>query len=259
MAFNNDPQNGWDDPLAGVKVTVVTGDTGAALGSATTDASGAFRIGKLPVGLVKVRASASGWSTSWAPGIRTRAEGAVYQVRGGQVTTIELISFFAPAAMEGQVLSQMDPIGPATVTVYDASTRRVIASVTTNGEGHYRIEGLWADWNTRVKVRASKDGFTPNWADSYAQNTWDTATVFTLSPGVTLRQTWSGPPPSLYLTSSVRRRSKARSSATSTRSAERWARCSTLTPELRSGRSPRTPRASTASTGSACGDTARSR
>lgn len=41
------------------------------------------------------------------------------------------------AAIKGQVLSWMDPIGYARVTVYDASTGAAIRSALTDGGGNY--------------------------------------------------------------------------------------------------------------------------
>ena len=89
------------------------------------------------------------------------------------------------AAIQGQVLADMDPIGYATVTVFDAHTGKALKSVTTNGEGDYRVDGLPA---VQIKVRASLQG----WLASYANGTYSLATadVFALHAGQTLTQSW---------------------------------------------------------------------
>ncbi|HSK33972.1 MAG TPA: carboxypeptidase-like regulatory domain-containing protein [Propionicimonas sp.] len=195
MGFSSNPTSPWDDPLAGVKVTVVDATTGAGLGWALTDAGGRFAIGKLAAGQVKVKAAKTGWLTSWAPGVRTRAVGTSFATTAGEVTEIGTVALYAPAAIEGQVLSSMDPVGDVKVTVIDADTHAVLGSVMSDGSGNYRVGGLWPG---RVKVSASKPGYITNWADSFAQRTRSTATVFTLAPGQVLQQTWSGSP-ALYL------------------------------------------------------------
>lgn len=195
MGFSVNPVSPWDDPVAGVKVTVVDAATGAGLGSALTDAGGNFSIGKLAAGQVKVKAAKTGWLTSWAPGKRTRAGGATFLTVAGETTAIGTLALYAPAALEGQVLSWMDPVGDVKVTVFDADTRAVLGAVISDGSGRYRVDGLWPG---RVKVSASKPGYITNWADSTARGSWSTATVFTLEPGQLLQQSWSGSP-SLYL------------------------------------------------------------
>lgn len=96
------------------------------------------------------------------------------------------------SAIQGQVLGTMDPLGSATVTVFDAATGAKVASVVTDGDGYYRIDGLPA---TAVKVRATKAGWITSWANG--RQTKATADVFQLSPGRTLSQSWD--PMVLYL------------------------------------------------------------
>jgi len=100
----------------------------------------------------------------------------------------------AQAAIEGQVLSGLDPIvRDATVTVYDADSGAVIAQRTFPGfVDYYRVGGLPAG---RIKVGATAPGFAPDFADNV--DTLAAGAVFTLHPGVTLYQRWD--PISLYL------------------------------------------------------------
>lgn len=89
------------------------------------------------------------------------------------------------AAIAGQVLSFMDPIGDVKVTVFDARTGSVIRSAQTDAEGNYRIGGLPA---TDVKVRAMKAGYLDAWASGVSSRA--DADVYTLVEGQTLRQSW---------------------------------------------------------------------
>ena len=103
---------------------------------------------------------------------------------------------YAPAAIEGQVLSAMDPVGSEVkVTVFNADTGAFIRSAMSDAEGYYRVDRLPP---VRIKVRASKPGYITNWANSFGRISWETATVFTLHPGQVLQQTWS-PEANLYL------------------------------------------------------------
>jgi hypothetical protein len=193
LGINDDPVAGWDDPLTGVTVTAIDATTGRAVRSVTTDALGMFRIGGLPAGEYKVRAAMRGWLTTFADGRASLATADVFAVAAGQTVQLpsELV-LWAEAAIEGEVLGWMDPLGYATVTVLNADTGQVLRSVRADGNGHYRVGGLPAG---PIKVRASK----PGWLTSYAngQNTLADADVFTLTAGQTLTQQWD--PLVLYL------------------------------------------------------------
>lgn len=196
MGFNDWIVSPWDDPLPGVKVTVYSAATGAALGAATTDSFGVFRIGKLPSGDVKVRAAKAGWLTTWAMGHSTRATADVFTLQPFQPIDLGMLTMYAPAAIEGQVLSAMDPIvGDVTITVFDAVSGAAVGSGVSDAAGYYRVDQLPPG---SIKVRASKPGYITNWANSFGHVTRDTATVFTLVPGQVLAQTWS-PEANLYL------------------------------------------------------------
>jgi hypothetical protein len=95
------------------------------------------------------------------------------------------------AAIKGQVLAWMDPLGDARVTVYSARTGVSLRSVMTDGDGYYEVTALPA---TGIKVRASKPGYLDAWAGG---NTKATATVYQLQPGQVLEQSWD--PMVLYL------------------------------------------------------------
>jgi hypothetical protein len=195
FGINDSAEAGWDDPLGGVSVTVVSARSGKVLGRATTDSLGWFSVSGLRAGKVKVKVAKAGWLTGWAPGVERRGAATSFTITNDLETYAGQITMYAAAAIEGQTLSSMDPVGRVRVTVFDAATHTAIRSVVSNASGQYRIDGLWP---RPVKVKASKTGYVTNWANSFGQLTWDTATVFTLDSGVVLRQTW-GDSPSLYL------------------------------------------------------------
>lgn len=186
-----------DDPLAGATVVALDATTGRTLGRATTDAAGEFRIGGLAAGQVKVRVSATGFLTTYLDGRSSFSTADVYTVTPQQTLEVPgtgAIALFGEAAVEGQVLSHMDPVGGATVAVLDAATGRVLRSVRlAEDQDEYRIGGLAAG---DVKVRATKPGYLPDFANN--RDTFAEGDVFTLRSGVTLRQTWT-PEADLYL------------------------------------------------------------
>ncbi|GGC16711.1 hypothetical protein GCM10010972_32560 [Cellulomonas carbonis] len=94
----------------------------------------------------------------------------------------------AGAALEGQVLSGMDPVEGGVVTVYDAVTGKAVGSGPADIDGYrYRITGLPAG---AVKVGAVVPGpYEPDFAND--RDTLAAADVFTLVPGETLVQSWA--------------------------------------------------------------------
>ncbi len=185
MGIDNDPVWGWDDPLGGVMVSVLNASTGAVLGTATTNSLGEYSVGGLAPGDVKVRFSKDGWLTT------TTGVNHVESFVGLHLG--ETVIYSQPAVM-GQVLGTFDPLGGATVTVYDANTGKVLKSVTLgNGEYEYHIGGLPVG---QIKVGATAPGWLPGFADF--EPALASARVFTLEPGNTLVQTWS-PEMSLYI------------------------------------------------------------
>lgn len=190
-----DPAGDLGHPVSGVKVAVVSARSGKVLGSAISDSLGQVRIERLPAGPVKVRASAAGWLTTWAPGERRKADARVFRVPARGVTDIGDVRIYKPASVQGQVLSSMDPIGFAKVTIFDATTGRALRSVIADESGNYLVTGLYPG---PIKVRASLAHYITNWADSFGQQTWRTARVFVLTPGELLSQSWSEEP-ALYL------------------------------------------------------------
>ncbi len=89
------------------------------------------------------------------------------------------------AAITGQVLSWMDPLGGARVTVFNADTGAAIRSVLADGSGYYTVTGIPPG---RVQVRARKAGYLDAWASGASSRAQ--ADVYTLSEGQTLEQTW---------------------------------------------------------------------
>ncbi len=193
MGINNDPVWGWDDPLGGVTVSVLNASTGAVLGTATTNSLGEYSVSGLPRVDVKVRFSKAGWLTTYADGKYTLATARVYHVDPFYGLHLgELVIYGQPAVM-GQVLGTFDPLGGATVTVYDANTGKALKSVTLgNGEYEYHIGGLPVG---PIKVGATAPGWLPGFADF--KPSLASARVFTLEPGNTLMQSFA--PVTLYI------------------------------------------------------------
>ena len=194
MGIDNDPVWGWDDPLGGVTVSVLNASTGAALGTATTDSLGDYSVGGLPGGDVKVRFSKAGWLTTYADGKYTLATARVYHLDPFHGLQLGQLAIYGQPAIMGQVLGTFDPLGGATVTVYDANTGIALKSVTLDPyQSDYHIGGLPVG---PIKVGATAPGWLPGFADF--EPTLASARVFTLEPGNTLVQTWS-PTMSLYI------------------------------------------------------------
>jgi hypothetical protein len=173
-------------------VTVLDAVTGKALKSVTADGDGYYRVGGLQAGTVKVRASKAGYITDYADGGSTFASGAVYTLMAGQTLSqqwdpdmVLYIDLAPEAVVQGQVLSWMDPLGGATVTVLDAVTGKALKSVTADVSGNYRVGGLQAG---TVKVRATKAGYITDYADG--GSTFASGAVYTLMAGQTLSQQW---------------------------------------------------------------------
>lgn len=202
MGFSYSPSDPWDDPLGGATVTVLDADTGKALRSVTSGTSasecwGCFRFDGLPAGRYVLRTTAPGWATSYAYDKNTFASADVYTVVAGQTTEMPWPwHIYAEVIIEGQVLGEMEPLGGAVVTVFDADTDRVLKKVTADDSGHYRVTGLPSgERDGRYKVRAT----APGWVASYAngKHSLAYADVFTVAAGRTLTQSWD--PLVLYL------------------------------------------------------------
>lgn len=97
----------------------------------------------------------------------------------------------AEAAIEGQVLSNFDPVEGGVVTAYDAVTGLALKSGPADIEGYYyRITGLPAG---DIKVGAVVPGpYLPDFAND--RDTLAEADVFTLHAGETLVQSWDSDP-----------------------------------------------------------------
>jgi len=192
------------DPIGYAKVTVFDANTHRALRSVITDGSGYYLVTGIRPGPVKVRASLAHYITNWADsfGQQTWATARVFTLKPGELL---VQSWAYPAALyldiareaviHGQVLGNGRPLRHARVTVFDATTGKVVRRVTTDKAGNYRVDRIGAFSGLVVKVRASK----PGWRSSWANGKWSMATAdtFQLYPGVELRQ--SDYPGSLYL------------------------------------------------------------
>ncbi|HZV25907.1 MAG TPA: carboxypeptidase-like regulatory domain-containing protein [Acidothermaceae bacterium] len=193
MGINNDPVWGWDDPLGGVTVSVLNASTGAVLGTATTNSLGDYSVGGLPRGDVKVRFSKAGWLTTYADGKYTLSAAGVYHLEPFYGLHLGQLVIYGQPAVMGQILGNFDPLGGATVTVYDATTGKALKSVTlASYQYEYHIGGLPTG---PIKVGATAPGWLPGFADHTPNLA--SARVFALEPGNTLVQSWS--PMSLYI------------------------------------------------------------
>ena len=189
LGINNDPVNGWDDPLAGVTVTVLNARTGALVASGTTAGDGTFTISPVAtdstpwpvptVDQIRVRLSKPGWVTLDAG---TFPCPLAYRTA---ILDLGTQTMYGRPAIQGQVLSGGNPLGGARVIVYDAATNKVLASKTTDANGAYRIVNLPV---TKVKVGASKTGYYSSYAND--KRYLSQANVFQLVAGQTLVQTW---------------------------------------------------------------------
>ncbi|MCV2394055.1 carboxypeptidase regulatory-like domain-containing protein [Actinotalea sp. M2MS4P-6] len=191
FGFKDHPNDPWDDPLGGVTITLLDRGSGAELATATTDTFGDFAFAGLTPGSYTVRADKDGWLTVYAGQTDTFADAATIVLVDGETQAVGLTMYGEPA-VQGQVLGEFDPLGGATVTVYDAASGAPLGETVADGDGYYLVDGLQPG---DVKVGAVKDGWLPGFADG--ASTWETATVFTLVPGGVLRQSWD--PMVLYL------------------------------------------------------------
>lgn len=186
------------DPVGGATVTVLDAVTGRVLRWVVADGSGHYRIDGLAPGAVKVRATKAGFMPSYANGRTTPGTADVYVLQAGQTLSqgwdpmVLYLDVMPEAVVQGQVLSWMDPIAGATVTVLDADTGKVLGSAISDGQGDYRIGMLPMG---RVKVRGSMTGHVTSFADS--GTSFATARAYALLPGETLSQSWD--PMRLYL------------------------------------------------------------
>lgn len=178
-----DPSVSPGPGLAGATVTVVGPGVSRTL---TTDAGGSAVVDELTAGTYDVSASLAGWFT---PG--WQSEPMAVEIESGEVRIVDLTLVEGePAALEGQVLLEMDPIPfVATVTVYDAGTGGSLVSVETGVDGYYRVEGLPAG---DVIVSATAPGYGTDFANNHDENS-TLADVFTLVAGQTLVQSWDTP------------------------------------------------------------------
>ena len=193
MGIDNDPVWGFDGPLGGVTVSVLNASTGAVLGTATTNSLGDYSVGGLPRGDVKVRFSKDGWLTTYAGGTYTLATAQVYNLEPFYGLHLGQLVIYSQPAVMGQILGTFDPLGGATVTVYDANTGVALKSVTLGpSQYEYHIGGLPTG---PIKVGATAPGWLPGFADHMPSLA--SARVFTLEPGNTLTQSWS--PMALYI------------------------------------------------------------
>ncbi|WP_327200571.1 MFS transporter [Williamsia sterculiae] len=109
---------------------VVTDQSGAVIARAQTAADGVFHLADLQPGTVAVTATATGYQ----PSSQLVAIGS-----DAQHLQIELSAI---GGVEGHVrTAEGFPLAGATVSAFGAD-RAVVASVTTDDDGHYRLEGL---------------------------------------------------------------------------------------------------------------------
>jgi len=178
---------GTFDPLEGATVTVYDANTGKALKSVTLGAGQyEYHIGGLPVGPIKVGATAPGWLPGFADFEPTLAAARVFTLEPGNTLvqawspTVSLYIDLVPEAFVSGTVNGVSynpaarwngPLGGVTVTVFDATTNQPLASGQTDAEGKYRIGGI--NYGATIKVRASK----PGWTTTYAFDKFSLATA----------------------------------------------------------------------------------
>lgn len=177
----------FDPVLNHVRITVFNADTGRVLRRYTTTDGGKYTIGGLPAVRIKVRASASGWMPSWASGASSWDTAAVYPLYPGQHLaqdwgpSMTLYMDLHPAAIiTGQVLGNSQPLPGSVVAVLDPDTGAVLARTVTDASGHYRLDPVPTGSGQTVKVRATKPGWHPAYANG--KNTFDSADLITVNP-----------------------------------------------------------------------------
>jgi hypothetical protein len=187
---NDDPAHALHGPLVGAAVMVVDARDGRAIARAVTDVDGAFRVMSVPVGRVKVRIAKAGYLAVWSDNATSLPAATAYRLHRRQTLVLQGPQvLLAEAVISGQVLQAMDPPqDPVRVDVFDARTRRPLASVELpKYQDQYEIRGLPPG---PIKVRAR--ALTGPWADSWADGTrsWAEARTFWLHSGQHLEQSW---------------------------------------------------------------------
>ncbi len=183
LAINDGTEHPWDDPLAGIRITVFDAETKAQVGSTLTDEFGNYRVGMLLMGAYKVRADKAGWLTTWAHAAYSRAAADVFQLYPAEVVDVGSMTVFAPASVTGRVTGAHQPLAGVTVNVYDATTGGRLGTAVTDATGTYRIGSMPP---AQVKIRAAKAGWVTQWANGRASRA--TADLFHLVAGVTLTE-----------------------------------------------------------------------
>lgn len=172
----------WSDPIGGARVTVFDAITGKGVAAVIADGDGNYRIGQLPAGSFKVRATKSGYQEAWANyPATTYGKATVYRLVSGQelrseYPTVLYLDLAPLAAIEGSVFGFSDidasgemtgcagdwddPLGDVRVSAVDATTGVFLKSVYTDSLGKYRIEGLKPG---TFKVKFLKPCWTVAW------------------------------------------------------------------------------------------------
>ncbi len=189
---------GTFDPLNGATVTVYDANTGKALKSVTLGAGQyEYHIGGLPVGPIKVGATAPGWLPGFADFKPNLASARVFTLEPGNtlVQSWNPISLYIDLVPEAFISGTVNgvsynatsrwngPISGVTVTVFDATTGTALVSGQTDAAGKYRIGGL--NYGGTFKVQASK----PGWTTAYAFDKFSLATANTFAMGYNLELT----------------------------------------------------------------------
>lgn len=190
-----------DEPIAhDVTVALVDATTGATIRSIVDD-DGYFQFTGLPPLHVQVKATGPFYTTGWANWATSRGSATTFDlvpgvVLGSSGSEGAYINVVSTGTISGQVLGNFDPLGGATVTVFDAQTGAAVKSTRADGDGYYRIDKIPVGFAGRdIKVRATKPGWLPSWANGKTSRA--TATVLHLYSGQHLKQSWD--PMVLYL------------------------------------------------------------
>jgi hypothetical protein len=159
-------RDGVGSPLAGASITTTPGGL-----SATSNASGAYSLSGVPVGIYQVSASRAGYATETKAGVEVRAD---------EITTVDFTLFPGPPAgsLSGTVRDTSDrPLSGA-----DVATTVGGYGTSTDAAGSYLLSGIAPGTYT---VEASKAGYTPQSQSGVPVTAGGTTTLhFRLAPVV---------------------------------------------------------------------------
>ena len=136
-------------PLPGATVRIENGDAateGTVVATVTTDTSGNFTSGPLPLGAYRVEVRAPGHATRFMSGLDTGAvhiaDASVFSLTGDGDHADGHVELSGESTITGTVSDGTGPVGSITVAAYDASDGRLEESTVTAADGTFTVGGL---------------------------------------------------------------------------------------------------------------------